>query len=194
MTGFPRGKVVFLVTGNIHKFNEARLVLREYKIATAMVKRVSAIEIQDDSIEEIAKASAADAVEKCNLPIVVEDAGLFIEALNGFPGPYSSYIYRTIGNKGILRLMKNVTNRNACFKSVAAFLDPSMDRPLSFKGDVKGEILKKERGNQGFGFDPLFKPLDWSIAFAEMAVDVKNKFSHRASAFRKFAEWYAVRS
>ncbi len=194
MTSFPRGKVVFLVTGNIHKFNEVRLVLSEYRIATAMMKRVGAIEIQHDNIEEIAKASAKDAVKKCNLPVVVEDAGLFIEALKGFPGPYSSYVYRTIGNNGILKLMKNVTNRNACFKSVAAYLEPSMDKPSCFEGDVKGEIFVEKHGDQGFGFDPIFKPLGSSIALAEMAVDVKNKLSHRASAFHKFAKWYTGRS
>ena len=89
MVGFQKGRVVFLVTSNIHKFDEARRVLSEYEIATAMLKKINALEIQDDSIEEVSKASAVDAFKKCNLPVVVEDAGLFVDVLRGFPGPYS---------------------------------------------------------------------------------------------------------
>jgi len=192
MTDFLKGRVAFLVTSNIHKFHEARRVLSEYKIATAMLKKVGAVEIQDDDIENIAKASAVDAVKKCNLPVVVEDAGLFVEALKGFPGPYSSYVYRTVGNDGVLKLMVNVANREACFKSVVAFLSPEMDAPLCFIGKVKGEIVEEKSGTQGFGFDPIFKPSGSSKTFARMTVEEKNERSHRASAFRKFAEWYTA--
>lgn len=192
MTGFPKGRVAFLVTSNIHKFHEARRVLSEHKIATAMLKTIGAVEIQDDNIENVAKASAVDAVKKCNLPIIVEDAGLFIEALKGFPGPYSSYVYRTIGNDGILKLMENVANRNAYFKSVIAFLSPEIDGPLCFGGEVKGKIVKEQQGSLGFGFDPIFQPYGSLKTFAEMTVEGKNQCSHRALAFRKFAEWYTA--
>ncbi|UCF59532.1 MAG: XTP/dITP diphosphatase [Candidatus Bathyarchaeota archaeon] len=189
MSPFPKGRVAFFVTGNIHKFNEVRHVLAKYKVATALL-RAKASEIQDDNIENIAKASVRDAVERCRLPIFVEDAGLFIDALNGFPGPYSSYMYRTIGIKGILKLMKEVEKRNAYFHSVIAFCSPK-ESPKCFHGKVKGKISQEERGNSGFGFDPIFKPSDSpNRTFAEMATEEKNKFSHRAQALRKFAEWY----
>lgn len=190
MTDFPKGIVAFLVTSNIHKFNEASHVLSRYKIATAMLKKIDAVEIQDDNIENVAKASAVDAVQKCNLPIVVEDAGLSIKALKDFPGPYSSYVYRTIGNDGILKLMENVDERYAYFKSIVAFLGPAMGSPMCFLGEVEGEIVKATRGSHGFGFDPIFKPFDSSKTFAEMTVEEKNQYSHRASAFLKFAEYY----
>ena len=165
MTDFPKGKVAFLVTSNIHKFNEARRILSKYKIATAMLKKIGAAEIQDDDIENVAKASAVDAFRKSKLPIIVEDAGLFVEALEGFPGPYSSFVYRTISNEGILKLMENVTNRNAYFKSVVAFLSPVMDEPLCFCGEIKGKIGKEKRGSQGFGFDPIFNPSNSSPSY-----------------------------
>ena len=189
MRSFPLGRVAFFVTGNIHKFDEARKVLAEYDIAAALL-RVKTVEIQDDSIEKVAKASARDAVKKCSLPIIVEDAGLFIESLRGFPGPYSSYVYRTIGTKGILELMKNVEEREAYFYSVVAFSSP--DEPLRcFHGRVKGRISREEKGSYGFGFDPIFKPLNChSKTFAEMTKEQKNKCSHRAQALRKFGEWY----
>jgi XTP/dITP diphosphohydrolase len=184
------GRVIFFATNNINKFNEARKVLAEYKIAVGML-RVKTFEIQSESLEEIAKASAIEAFKKSNLPLITEDAGLFIEALNGFPGPYASYVYKTIGNKGILKLMRNIENRKAKFQSVIAYCTSKLE-PLCFKGEVLGVITKEERhGSSGFGFDPIFEPLSGGgKTFAEMSVEEKNRYSHRAEALRKFAEWY----
>jgi len=186
-------KVAFFVTGNAHKFNEARKVLAEYNIATAMLN-LEAIEIQDDSLENIAKASATDATKKSNLPVFVEDAGLFIKALNGFPGPYSSYVFRTVGVKGILKLMQNEKKRDAYFLSVVAFSNPQEQlEPKFFTGMVEGKIAYEERGKQGFGFDPIFQPFGGNgKTFAEMTTSEKNKYSHRAQALRKFARWYSL--
>ena len=187
---FPRGRVAFFVTGNIHKFLEARLLLAEYGVAAAALLKLKTYEIQDDNIENIAKASALEVAEKCKLPIIVEDAGLFIEALGGFPGPYSSYVYRTIGASGILRLMNGVENRDAYFHSVVAFCD-SGKSVKCFNGRTMGRIAQRERGGSGFGFDPIFEPLNEDDkTFAEMTIEEKNRHSHRAKAFRKFAEWY----
>lgn len=187
---FPRGKVAYFVTSNIHKFQEARRVLSEYKIATAKLK-VGAVEIQDDNLENIAKFSALDAVKNCGLSIFVGDSGLFVEALNGFPGPYSAYVYRTVGTKGILKLMKNIENRDAYFQSVIAFSSPE-EQPTCFSGKVEGKISLQERGTSGFGYDPIFIPLEGDgRTFAEMTTAQKNLYSHRAEALRKFAEWYS---
>ncbi len=189
-TNFLRGKIAIFVTTNIHKFQEARRVLSEYKIATAKL-RVGAIEIQDDNPENIAKASAIDAVKNSGLPIFVEDAGIFIDALNGFPGPYSSYVYKTVGTKGILKLMENIENRDAYFQAVIAFSSPE-EEPTCFTGKVKGKISLKERGTSGFGYDPIFAPSKGNgRTFAEMTTKEKNRYSHRAEALRKFAKWYA---
>jgi XTP/dITP diphosphohydrolase len=125
--------------------------------------------------------------------MVVEDAGLFVDALNGFPGPYAAYAYRTIGNKGLLRLMETADNRKARFKSVVAFFSSKLELPACFEGIVRGEIVRKERkasNGPGFGFDPIFKPDNSDKTFAQMDVVEKCKRSHRAAAFRKFGEWY----
>jgi XTP/dITP diphosphohydrolase len=186
-------KVAFFVTGNIHKFNEARKVLAEYNIATAMLN-LEAIEIQDDNLKNIAKTSVIDAAKKSNLPVFVEDAGLFVKALNGFPGPYSSYVYRTLGTQGILKLMQNEKKRDAYFLSVVAFSNPQEQlEPKCFQGMVEGKIEYEERGKQGFGFDPIFQPLGGNgKTFAEMTTQEKNKYSHRAQALRKFTKWYSL--
>ncbi len=192
MSQLTKRKVVFFVTGNIHKFQEARRVLAEYHISTAMLN-LDAVEIQDDSLENIARASAADASQTSSLPVFVEDAGLFINALNGFPGPYSSYAHRTLGTKGILRLIGNEKNREAYFLSAVAFSDPEHYESKIFMGKVEGRITHIERGNQGFGFDPIFEPLSGSgRTFAEITALEKNRYSHRAQAMRKFAKWYSA--
>ncbi|MBS7636331.1 XTP/dITP diphosphatase [Candidatus Bathyarchaeota archaeon] len=186
-----KGKVIFFATNNINKFNEARRILSRYKIAVGMI-RVKTLEIQSESLEEIAKTSAIHAYKQCGLPLIVEDAGLFVEALSGFPGPYSSYVYKTIGNEGLLELMEKTANRQAKFQSVVAFFSEELDAPICFKGEVAGEITKELRRESyhGFGFDPIFKPANSQKTFAEMSIAEKNKYSHRARAFRKFAKWY----
>jgi len=191
MNPLKNSKVAFFGTGNFHKFNEARYVLVEYKISVAMLN-LKCIEIQDDNLETIAKTSAIDAANKSNLPIFVEDAGLFIKALNGFPGPYSSYVYRTLGTKGILKILGNNKSRDAHFLSVIAFCDPQgQSKPMTFQGRIEGKIMLEEKGSEGFGFDPIFEPLSGNgKAFAEMTTVEKNKYSHRGQALRRFANWY----
>lgn len=191
MNPYNKRKVAFFVTGNIHKFHEARRALAEYDISVAMLN-LDCIEIQDDSVENIAKYSAIDARKKSSLPVFVEDAGLFLKALDGFPGPYSSYVYRTIGTKGILKLMQNERRRDAYFQSVVAFCNAGESlEPKIFQGKVEGTITYEERGKQGFGYDPIFQPYGRNNrTFAEMTTQEKNTHSHRAGALRKFARWF----
>jgi XTP/dITP diphosphohydrolase len=185
------GRVVLLATGNFHKFDEARRILTEYGIAAGML-RVKNVEIQSDSLEEIAKASVIEAFSRCRLPVIVEDAGFFVDALKGFPGPYAAYVYRTISNPGLLKLMENVKERAATFRSVIVYYD-GRGKPVCFEGEATGTIAHDEIwGNlkTGFGFDPIFQPAGSRKTFAEMTIEEKNIFSHRANAVRKFAEWY----
>jgi XTP/dITP diphosphohydrolase len=188
----PIGRVVFFATNNVNKFNEARQVLAEYRIAVGML-RAKSLEVQSDSLEEIAKSSVIDAFGKARLPLIVEDAGLFVETLGGFPGPYAAYVYRTIGNAGLLRLMDGAEDRMARFRSVIAYCSKEAGSPLCFAGQAIGQIARREMkgdGRSGFGFDPIFEPAGSSKTFAEMSLAEKNGFSHRAMALRKFAEWY----
>jgi XTP/dITP diphosphohydrolase len=190
---FPLGRLVYFATGNFHKYNEARKILAEHKIVPAML-RIDVPEIQDDNLENIAKASALSATEKARLPLIVEDAGLFIEELNGFPGPYSKYVLQTIGMKDILRLLEANDERHACFRSAVCYCSPKGLLKI-FSGVVKGTISRDIRGNRGFGFDPIFVPDEKpSMTFGELPVEEKNKISHRSRALRRFAEWYSSTS
>ncbi|MCW4009826.1 MAG: XTP/dITP diphosphatase [Candidatus Bathyarchaeota archaeon] len=186
-----KGKVVIFATGNIHKFNEARVVLAQHGIATGML-RAKAVEIQSDSLTEIASVSAQDAYKRCRLPLIVEDAGLFVDALKGFPGPYAAYVYQTVANKGLLKLMENVKDRKATFRSAIAYCDSENGETVCFTGQATGEITTQEQtqDKSAFGFDPVFQPEGKAKTFAEMTLEEKNRVSHRAQAIHKFAEWY----
>ncbi len=189
----PKHKAVFFATGNINKFNEARSILSQHGIAVGMLK-LKGDEIQSESLKEIAQKSALNAYRLCGLPIFVEDAGLFIESLGGFPGPYAAYVYRTIHNGGILKLMEDTKGRHAKFQSFIAYCDSQNPcKPLCFDGESKGIITLTERieqGKSGFGFDPIFQPDGSAKTFAEMTIEEKNRYSHRAAAICRFAEWY----
>jgi len=150
---------------------------------------VRKVEIQSESLEEIAIYAATEAYSKVGKPVIVEDSGIFVESLNGFPGPYSSYVYKTIGLKGILKLLENEENRRATFKAVVA-LALGKDDVRVFKGMVEGVIANEIRGCKGFGYDPIFIPVgSGGRTFAEMDIEEKNMFSHRARAFEALGAW-----
>ncbi|MEM2724904.1 MAG: non-canonical purine NTP pyrophosphatase, partial [Candidatus Nezhaarchaeales archaeon] len=98
------------VTNNPNKARESVFILREMNIEVEVVQ-AKILEIQSDDISEVARFRAKEAYRQLRRPVIVEDAGLFIDALNGFPGPYSSYVFKTIGINGVLRLMKGVRRR-----------------------------------------------------------------------------------
>jgi len=188
-----KSKHVLFITGNFHKFNEVRSILSSMGIAVSML-RMKGIEIQSNCINEIAEHCAVEAFNQCHIPLIVEDAGLFIDALEGFPGPYSAYVYKTIQNRGILKLMEKMHNRKATFCSAIVYYSQETG-PVLFEGKTDGEITLTERksdNNSGFGFDPIFQPLNSEKTFAEMTLKEKNEFSHRAKAINKFAEWHNV--
>lgn len=174
---------VLFVSSNRHKFLEAKNILSKYKINLGFFK-TPLKEIQAESIKEIAAQKADDAYRRIHKPVIIEDAGLFIESLNGFPGPFSSYVFKTIGNTGILRLVK--TDRKAKFQSVVAYCDNKYGVVL-FDAKVEGKISKNSRG-KGWGYDPIFIPKGETKTYAMLSN--KNEISHRYKALKKFANWF----
>jgi len=181
--------VVRFATSNVNKVEEVVSILEDYLIRIEQVN-AKTMEIQADNVEDIAKTSAIWAAQESKSPVFVEDTGLFVKALEGFPGPYAAYVYKTIGRKGILKLLSGVSDRRAEFRSVVAFCAPGGEA-VCFLGIVSGMISAEERGSWGFGFDSIFKPDGGGgRTFAEMPIDEKNRYSHRAQSVRKFADWY----
>ncbi len=177
-----RNRRIYFVTGNKHKYLEVKPIAEKYGFE--LVQRSHGkLEIQSDNLLEIARYAALSVYRELGEPLLVEDAGLFIDALNGFPGPYSSYVYKTIGINGLLKLMESIGNRRACFRSATVLLyEPFI---LTAYGEVCGTITLKPRGKKGFGFDPIFIPNGSLKTFAEMSVEEKNKYSHRARSVEK---------
>jgi len=171
---------IYFLTNNTHKYEEVKPIAEKYGFQIRMYKDIEKVEIQSNDLLEIAKYAALHAYTKINKPLMVEDAGLFVHALNGFPGPYSSYVFKTIGYEGILKLLKNSSNREACFRSAVVLIyEPFI---ITCLGETTGTITTTPRGNKGFGFDPIFVPSGSTKTFAEMSINEKNMFSHRAKA------------
>ncbi|MEM0085777.1 MAG: RdgB/HAM1 family non-canonical purine NTP pyrophosphatase, partial [Zestosphaera sp.] len=146
------------------------------------------VEIQSDDLTSIALYSAVQASLYLREPFFVEDAGLYIKSLKGFPGPFSSYVYKTIGVEGVLKLMSSVSDRTAFFKSVIVLYYPQQGFKV-FEGVVYGSISLEARGSGGFGFDPIFVPEGHHKTFAELDLETKNSLSHRGRAFRAMVSW-----
>ena len=174
---------VMFATSNKFKFAEAKIILSKYDIRLGR-KQISLQEIQSDNSNEIAKQKALFAYDKLLNPVVIEDDGLFVDSLNGFPGPYSKYVYSTIGNRGILKLLHG-KNRKASFRSVVGYCNNGKTVKL-FRSVEHGHIsMKESRG--GWGYDPIFIPVGKNKTYSQID---KNEISHRYMAFRSFAKWF----
>ncbi|HPS92577.1 MAG TPA: XTP/dITP diphosphatase [Methanothrix sp.] len=173
--------MIYFVTSNKGKYAEAKAIFGD------LVQRdIGYTEIQADTLEEVSLYGMKEVALRQEGQVMLEDAGLFVQALRGFPGVYSAYVQKTIGNAGILRLMEGEENRAAYFKSVVAYIEPGMETKL-FSGEVHGQIGFEPRGNHGFGYDPIFYVN--GISLAEMDMEMKNQISHRAKSMRALDGW-----
>jgi XTP/dITP diphosphohydrolase len=177
--------MIYFVTSNKGKYSEAQAIFGD------LVQRdIGYAEIQADTLEEVALYGMKEVAARLERPVMLEDAGLFVEALRGFPGVYSAYVQKTIGNSGILRLMEGQENRYAYFKSVVAYAEPGLETVM-FSGEVHGQIGIEARGKKGFGYDPIFYVGD--VSLAEMDLEKKNQISHRAGSMRALKKWLESR-
>jgi len=174
---------IFFASSNKNKFKEARTILSGFGISLEFFK-CNLQEIQANSLEEVARHKARQAFSFCSKPVIIEDDGLFISSLKGFPGAYSSFAFDTIGNEGILRLLSK--QRSATFRSIIAYCEKEEDIML-FGANVCGKISKKIQGSK-WGFDPIFVPEGQTLTYSQLKN--KNIISHRYLALKKFANWY----
>ena len=177
-------KRISFVTSNEHKFREAERILKGFGVNIRHAK-LSYPEIRGDDPAGIAADSVRRLKGRVKPPFFVEDTGLFIEALNGFPGAYAAWALRKIGLDGLLRLMRGIRQRGAAFRTAIAFFDGR--KVFVFKGEVKGSIALRARGRGGFGFDPIFVPEGFRKTFAELSGGEKDAVSHRRKALECLA-------
>ncbi|CAM1349853.1 non-canonical purine NTP diphosphatase [Tenacibaculum crassostreae] len=186
-------KLVF-ATNNLNKLAEVQ------KMLPASIELLSLKDINCfDDIEETAATLEGNAQIKANhitkkfgYNCFADDTGLEVNALNGAPGVYSARYAGEPANtennmQKLLSDLKNTSNRKAQFRtSICLNLDGEQ---LLFNGICKGEILKSKQGEQGFGYDPIFKPEGYMKSFAEMTSEEKNAISHRGRAIQKLVEY-----
>lgn len=207
--------VVWFLTGNQGKLVEAERHLSQigYSVNQLIVDSELIYEPQADDLITVTKSKINQALNL--IPedfndgdmILVEDAGLFVDALHGFPGVYSSFVHSTIGNAGILRLLSHLNSadpvssaklRSAHFKAVAALWKNG--KIILGEGICPGHISLEAMEGSGFGYDPIFIPYDLDAelnplnpgdygefsthgkTFGGVGSEIKQKFSHRTKA------------
>lgn len=190
-------QTLVLATRNKDKIEEMRSALEPFDITLKSTYDFPDLEevVEDrDTLEGNALKKARYVFQQTGLPSLADDTGLEVAALGGRPGVYSA---RYAGEKAtyqqnvdkLLEELKEVppAKRKAQFRTVIALL--TGDEPKTFEGICRGEITAEERGDGGFGYDPVFRPLDCEQTFAELSLQVKNEISHRGKAIAGFVRW-----
>ncbi|MHA1766378.1 MAG: XTP/dITP diphosphatase [Promethearchaeota archaeon] len=184
-------KTLRFVTGNPNKFKEVKAVIQSnFPTFEVIQSDAELFELQADSLEEVAIFKVKSVKNIVKAPYFIEDAGFFVDDVcNGFPGVYSSYVMKTIGYDGILKILGGSSNRKAHFKSVIAYINEE-GKIFTFKGVNRGSVSIEARGKSGFGFDPIFISDETpEKTFAELTMDEKNRISHRRRALNKLVEF-----
>ncbi len=175
--------MIYFITSNDNKFKEAEEIFSAHDIPIERMLRPYK-EIQADTLEEVVE-EALGGIEESE--VFIEDSGIFVDALHGFPGVYSRYIEDTIGNDAILKLLSDVKDRGAVFQSVVGYKGKDVK---VFEGRIEGEIAREQRGRGGFGYDPIFVPKGFNKTFAE-DIKLKMRLSHRKQAMEQLAKYLA---
>lgn len=175
------------MTGNAGKARELQGQLAPRGIEVVQDPR-GYPEVQADSLAAVAEAGARHLLASgLQPPFLLEDSGLFVAALRGFPGVYSRHALDTLGCAGLLKLLADVEmeTRAAAFRCHLLYVDPAGGLH-GFEGTCPGRIAERAAGSGGFGFDPVFQPRGHDRTFAEMDAAEKAALGHRGQAVRAF--------
>jgi XTP/dITP diphosphohydrolase len=178
---------ICLASNNAHKIIELQQMLGD----TFLIKTMKDIGCKDDieeygtTFEQNSRIKADYIFEKYGANVISDDSGLEVEALGNRPGVYSArYAGQPTNHQAnvekLLHELHGVKNRKAKFRAVITLILNGEHR--IFEGEVSGKILTEQRGNEGFGYDPVFVPNGYETSFAEMPSEIKNTMSHRANA------------
>lgn len=185
-----------LASNNAHKLEELRAILNTLGMEVVPQKEMN-ITIEPDengtTFEENSYIKAKTIMDACGLATIADDSGLMVEALGGEPGVYSA----RYGGEAcvtdrdrlnyLLSRMEGKTDRRAKFVSVITMLTPD-GKKIVARGECPGEILTAGRGENGFGYDPIFYVPQAQCTFAQLPSEEKNRISHRARALEAFAQ------
>lgn len=187
---------LLVATGNQHKLREISQILTPLGIEIMGSKEVGGIPdvIEDGTtFYENAAKKAQEVAQAKGVFCLADDSGLMVDALNGLPGVYSARYAGEHGNDAanrlkLLEVMKKESNRKARFACAIAIAAPDGTIVASSYGEVLGKIIDQERGNGGFGYDPIFVPDGFDQTFAELSEEIKNSLSHRFNALNQLVE------
>ena len=187
-------KIVF-ATGNYNKLKEIRSAVGSFEIIGLLdIKITEELPETGNTLKENALQKAIYINKKTGMDCFSDDTGLEIKALGGRPGVYSArYAGKDCdAEKNMLKVLnelKGFENRKATFKTVIALI--LNEKHYFFEGEVHGLIRKDKKGDQGFGYDPIFQPIGYKESFAEMSIIKKNKISHRGLAVKKLINFFS---
>ncbi len=170
------------ITGNVNKFKEAQTI-----VSSLEQLDIDLPEIQEIDAKEIIKAKLKEAQKHHKGSLVVEDTSLYLDCLNGLPGPLIKWFEKSIGNKGLYDIAHKYDNYNAQAKTVVGYSD-SKGNIEFFEGVIKGKIVKPQ-GDGDFGWGPIFVSNGQEKTFAQMNKEEKNKISMRKIAFEKLRDF-----
>ena len=179
-------KKITYVTGNWYKIMSAKKILEPLGIEVENVK-METNEIQANTLEEVVKYSAKEASEKLKCTVFKNDTGLCIDALKGFPGPYTHYVDEKIGEDGILKLLDGVENRKASFIEAFAYCEYGKE-PIVFKSITKGTIAQEKSGTYGWSWDYIFIPDGYDKTMANYPDD-ERCLVWNTDAYKELAEF-----
>lgn len=173
---------IFFVTGNPNKFHEAQAIIPELQhlnIDLSEIQTLDPKELIKSKLEEASRHYPKETL------LIVEDISLYLDELNGLPGPLIKWFIKAIGSKGIhaLTIGKNKKAKATCVIGVQ-----TQKESLFFESTIRGEIVEP-KGNNGFGWDDIFVPLGEKKTFAEMTTQEKEKLSMRADVFRQLKRY-----
>ena len=173
-----------LVTSNKHKMEEYQHGLASLGVEVRLLN-ADCDEIQADTLQEVVLSCIAQLKAQGLHDFMLDDSGLFVPSLNDYPGVYSAYVMKTVGCQGMLRLLDGL-DRTARFECCIGVCSDRLGE-FTVTGVSPGRIIHEERGDGGFGYDPIFMPDGHEITFAEMDMGTKNGCSHRGRAMVELA-------
>lgn len=187
---------IILASNNKGKIKEFKEILSKFNIEIVSLEEIGftgIIEEAGNTFKENALIKAKTIFDIYNIPVLSDDSGICIRALNYEPGIYSARYHGLSDgsekNNFILKKLENITDRYAFFEcSIILYLEK--DKYHHFKGIVEGNIDYLEKGEHGFGYDPIFIPMGYNLTFGELGNDVKHQISHRGKAVKAMLEYF----
>ena len=173
---------LYLITGNKDKFTEVKEILTVVEQLD-----IDLPEIQHIDAKEVIKAKLLEALNHKEGEFIVEDTSLYIDCLNGLPGPLAKWFLKAIGNDGLFEIVERLGRTGAEAKTIVGYAK-SHEEIYYFEGNIKGKIVSP-RGNFGFGWDQIFQPEGSRKTFAEMTLEEKNQISMRRIALNHLKEF-----